>query len=357
MALSVRAWGSVGVGVNNTTTPQTISPGAPAGTVVGDALVLVTVSTKIDSTCATPNNWAVVPGFPLTSGTASGGRIYVFVRRADGSADDTPGVVWSTLTTGTSGSHIKAVIGAYQGGMSLVLDGSLPSLVDTTATTTTTIPAFTTATDGSMVIGIAVKWRDVAGTSTTATFTERVDSQSTNASGGELAISDKLQVSHASSGTAAVTWSNTVSARTVAISIAFRPAVTTITSVAEVSLAPGSTPDVRTGHSIKIRGRTTAGPGTLRAALYEGANNRSTDLETSALTTSLADYTLAITEANATNITSYADLGIRFWGFSTYGDTIVFEVDQLWLEIPASSVPPAYVPRMGFTNFQEPGMS
>jgi hypothetical protein len=119
--------------------------------------------------------------------------------------------------------------------------------------------------------------------------------------------------------------------------IVVHPVVPSQTAVAEVSLGAGSTPATRTAHSIKVRARTTAGAGTLRAALYEGATNRSGDLESSALTTSLADYTLAIPDASAANITDYSNLGIRFWGYAAGGGSIVFEVDQLYLEIPASA--------------------
>lgn len=119
--------------------------------------------------------------------------------------------------------------------------------------------------------------------------------------------------------------------------IVVHPVPPTQTAVAEVSLASADTPATRTSHSIKVRARTTAGAGTIRAALYEGATNRSGDLESGALTTSLADYTLAIPDASAANITDYSNLGIRFWGYAASGGSIVFEVDQLYLEIPASS--------------------
>lgn len=112
----------------------------------------------------------------------------------------------------------------------------------------------------------------------------------------------------------------------------------TQTSVARISLEAGGAPDVNTDHSIKVRARVTSGSGTIRAALYEGANNRSGDLESSALTTSLADYTLPIAEASAANITDYSDLEIRLWGYSVNGGAIVFEVDQLWLEIPEAAL-------------------
>jgi hypothetical protein len=117
----------------------------------------------------------------------------------------------------------------------------------------------------------------------------------------------------------------------------------TQTAVAEVSLEAGGEPFTRTGHSIKIRARTTSGAGKMRAALYEGATNRSGDLESSALTTSLADYTLAIPDASAANITDYTNLSVRFWGYAGGGGAIVFEVDQIWLETPH-----AFITKTGF---------
>lgn len=113
----------------------------------------------------------------------------------------------------------------------------------------------------------------------------------------------------------------------------------TDTATAKVSLASGSTPTARTGHELHFRARMQSGTGvvTLRAALYEGASNRSGDLESGALTTSLAEYTLPITEANATNIGSYSNLDVWFWGHSTNGQTVVVEVAEAWLVMPASA--------------------
>lgn len=107
------------------------------------------------------------------------------------------------------------------------------------------------------------------------------------------------------------------------------------TSVAEISLASHGTPSVRTNHSIKIRARTTSGStGVIRAALYEGATNRSGDLSSSILTNSLGDYTLAIPDASAENITDYSNLSIRFWGYDSTGAALVFEVADVYLELP-----------------------
>jgi hypothetical protein len=97
-------------------------------------------------------------------------------------------------------------------------------------------------------------------------------------------------------------------ARNVALLIAVRPSPPpTTTAVARVSLESGGTPDTATDHKLIVRARKASGTGTvtLSAALYEGANNRSGDLDTSALTTSLADYELAIADASAANLTDY----------------------------------------------------
>jgi len=110
------------------------------------------------------------------------------------------------------------------------------------------------------------------------------------------------------------------------------------TPVAEISLASHGTPDTRTSHQIKIRARTTSGStGVIKAALYEGSTNRSGDLTSDPLTTSLATYTLAIPDASAANITSYGNLSIKFWGYDSAGNALVFEVAEVSLELPAST--------------------
>ena len=115
-------------------------------------------------------------------------------------------------------------------------------------------------------------------------------------------------------------------------------ATPTSTTIAEISLAWHGTPSERTNHSIKIRARTTSGStGVIKAALYEGANNRSGDLTSGTLTNSLADYSLDITDALTENITDYSNLSIRFWGYDSAGNALVFEVADVRLHLPTSS--------------------
>lgn len=113
----------------------------------------------------------------------------------------------------------------------------------------------------------------------------------------------------------------------------------TVTSVAVVSLASAGIPATRTSHSIKSRVRKTSGTGTVTfsAALYEGATNRSGNLTSGALTTSLANVTLAIPDASAANINDYSNLEVRFWGNSSTGDLTNVELADIWLEAPAAA--------------------
>lgn len=221
-----RSAGTVTFSANNVTNTS-LTPGTPGTKSVGDLLVLVAACSSNANTVTTPSGWNVVSGFPKASGTATGGKMYVFTRIADGTATDVPAVTFGSMTTGTSGTPGAVVILVYQNGTE-TLDGSLPTLTDTTATTLTTIPAFTTGTNNSMVIGIAMKMQDLAQSSTVATFTERVDSSTTNAIGWVLEVSDKVQTTLGSSGTAAVTWSSATSGRTVAISLGFKSSLSVV---------------------------------------------------------------------------------------------------------------------------------
>lgn len=110
------------------------------------------------------------------------------------------------------------------------------------------------------------------------------------------------------------------------------------TSIAEISLASHGVPAAYTDHSIKIRARTISGSsGVLRVALYEGTINRSGDLETPILTNSLVDYSLDISENVAADITDYSNLSLKFWGFDFAGNALVFEIAEIYLELPAET--------------------
>lgn len=109
----------------------------------------------------------------------------------------------------------------------------------------------------------------------------------------------------------------------------------TLTGVAKLSLASGSTPATRTDHAISVKARVTAGTGRLFARLYEGTTPRSGILS-QALSTTLTTYSLAIADADAATISSYSDLELRIWGGAEDGAARVFEVSEASLSIPAA---------------------
>lgn len=257
MAVAFRAAGAWSFTPNNVATPATLTPGAPAGKAVGDALVLVCESRSITATVATPSGWTLLTGYPKRSATASGGTIYVFTRVADGTASDTPSPVWSGLTTGTTGDASGAGILAWSG-CQIATDGT-PAVSDLSAqTTTSVIPAETTGTAGSLVVGIALKLLESsAQTSTVATFTERADNSTTSGTGHIIAVSDKIVSPAGSSGTATVTWSATTSARALTTSFGLLAAVAVATGDAAITLA---SPAVTAAGSVLVQG---SGSGSL----------------------------------------------------------------------------------------------
>ncbi len=222
----------IGVGTasftaSNVQASTNLTPTKHASTANGDLLVLVTESRGIGASCATPSGWALVNGFPKTSGTASGGKIYVFVRIADGTSADNPTVAWTSLTTGTSGDSAGARTLTFRDA-TVVEDGSTVAVNDLSATTTITIPTHTTSQDKSLVIGVAMRVNDTAHTFTTATWTERSDDHTTSGTGHGTTVATLVKTPAGASGTAAVTPSNTTSSRTLAVSFAVQatPVVT-----------------------------------------------------------------------------------------------------------------------------------
>lgn len=242
--MAFRSAGSWNFTSNNVPAAPTLSPGAPSGVAVGDCLILISESRSITATATTPGGWTLLTGFPKRSGTASGGTFYAWVRIADGSGSDTPSVSWSGLTSGTSGDSTGAGILCYTN-LTTALDGTVQSSDLSAQTTTSVIPAFTTGTDGSTVIGLAIKLLESSGqTSTVATFTERADNSTTSGSGHIVEVSDILVGTAGSSGTATVTWSATTSARALTVSFGLQAAKTVEEEYWYMPQPQDNTPDV-----------------------------------------------------------------------------------------------------------------
>lgn len=225
----------------------------------------------------------------------------------DGGPDNSAG----TSHSATIQSHVSVTAGDMIDFFSVQRDN-----------TTQTVP---TITQSGVTFGTVAEYPTTAGSSTTS---------------NDIAADGGYRLASSGTSSAAAIVTGTLSTSETGASWMTRLRVEIIpksTAVAEISLASHGTPEVDTNHSIVVRARTTSGStGTIRAALYEGANNRSGDLESSALTNSFADYTLPITEANAANITNYSNLSIRLWGYDINGNALVFEVAELYLVLPVS---------------------
>jgi hypothetical protein len=234
-APTFRAAGTTSFTASNVQNPSTLTPGAPAGKASGDLLLLVCESRSITATVATPTGWTLLTGFPVRSGTASGGTIYVFARIADGSGNDTPSPAWSGLTTGTSGDASGATILAYSGvtNPGFVLDGAASSSDLSAQTTTTTVPAITTGLAQTLVVGVTMKLLESSGqTSTVSGRNERVDQSTTSGTGHIVEVCDTVLATAGTTGACTLTWSATTSARALTVSFgiaAVAPADTGLT--------------------------------------------------------------------------------------------------------------------------------
>lgn len=199
--------------------------------------------------------------------------------------------------------------------------------------------ALTGLLDNDWVVCVIGNSPDLAVTPTSP-LVERYEHLSTGGTDASLCYASFEMTANGSSGTLA--WTQTAAASG-SLAYAVKPAGTeTLTSVARVSLTAGTDPGVNTGHNLKIRAKSSIfNEGRMRMALYEGANNRSGDLEISSnLGTTYSDFTIPVPEASVANITSYADLEIRFWGRDANGMGLTFAVDKAWFEIPAAAGTP-----------------
>ena len=222
--MATPAFVAAGTQVNtaaNVATPTTLSPNAPAGREVGNLLVLVTNSRGIGASAATPSNWNTVTGFPVTSGTASGGKIYIFTRIADGTATDNASFAWSSLTTGTSGDSASARILAFRNTRE-TRDAIAGTPTDQAATTTFNIPAITTAVNGAIIIGLAMRVHDTAHTFTISTYTERFDGHTNSGTGHGTFVAEIVRGTAGTQAAQAVTPSNTTSMRVLATAVSFQ---------------------------------------------------------------------------------------------------------------------------------------
>ena len=233
MSVQYVAKGTLVAAANSVVNPTNLVPGLPAGVQNKDILLLWTTCRSITATVATPSGWTLLTGFPKVSGTASGGTMYVFARVRDGT-ESAPTVAWSGVATGTGGDSSLARIFAWRfadvaAGAQAAIDGT-PTVTDAAVTTSMTFPAITTALANSLAVAMGFRIRDVLDTYTaTATWTQRTGASgdgdnTTSGTGHNRTLQDKTIAAAGSTGTAAVTPSNTTSSRSLALMLALKEA-------------------------------------------------------------------------------------------------------------------------------------
>lgn len=340
---STPAFEAAGAGSLTATSGAALSPAIPGGTTAGKILIAHVFFGDNTTAPSTPAGWTLLDGPRDLTTPATNGRTWVFGKIADGS-DVAPAFGTPAVTTPRRARVYRfsnpaghATLGAALGGWGFA------------AHNTATFPntGVTTDQNNALAVNLVAQADDTpaAGAFSGETGGDWVEAvaEFTGTTGTPDTL---LQLQ-----TASVDAQGTIDGGTFASGSAINRGVTgffirgtagTPSSIAagRVSLGPGGEPDTRTAHNVKVRARKTAGTGTVvvRAALYEGASNRSGDLGSSALTTSLAEYTLAIANADAEDITDYGNLELRLWAVSTTGDAVDVEIAEAWLETPASTI-------------------
>jgi hypothetical protein len=315
-----------------------VTPTIHADAVLNDIMIMFAESAN--EAVATPTGWAIVTNSPQGTGTAGGTaatRLSVFWKRHDGSE--------ANPTVADPGNHVGARILGVRGCPTTGDPWNITSgSVRTTASTAVSITGPTTTVANTLVlVGVANatdatasqiatnSWSctaipDLAGTG--------IGDNTTNGNGGGFNVAAGTKATAGAIGTITATLAtSSVQGHLV---IALRAIDPTATTIARVSLASRSTPPERTSHRIVMRVRlaNAAIAGTIRAQLYEGANARSAELESGALTGSFTERVLSLTNTEATSITSYSDLEIRFRGFSSLGLAPVFDVAEIQFDAP-----------------------
>jgi hypothetical protein len=236
--------GTVWAAANNN---NAVTVPLPATRPLGSVLLFVAWCRLISAAAPAPSGYTLLGTY--TSGTASGGRIWVYAKEVVGGETD-PSVTPAGVT-GTSGDAWGACIYCYSGvnlsgGISAILDGT-PTTTDASGTTTCTYPALTITNADSMLVRLLARFRDAADTFTpTATWNEREDASTTNRLGGQHHLQDKLATASGAQASVTVAPSNTTAARYLAVTLALKAALgtthqfaATLVGDAAVAVDPG----------------------------------------------------------------------------------------------------------------------
>lgn len=277
MAVAFQSVGAVSEVASNSNAAFT--PALPATRPTGSVVLCVAWTRLITATLTTPTGWTLLSGFPVTSATASGGRLWVFARVVDATLTAGPSIAFTGPVTGNTGDEAAAMCICYSGvdtsGTAFAnLFDAAATMNDAAGTTTCTYPAITTATNGAMVVRTLCRFQDLAVTFTptaSPAHNERLDFSSTNRTGGQQHLQDIIAATAGAQAAVTVAPSSTTSTRYLAVSLALKPATvpgaptigTATAGNAQASVA--FTPPASNGGAAITAYRVTSTPGSITA--------------------------------------------------------------------------------------------
>jgi hypothetical protein len=260
----------------------------PATRPVGSVLYFVGFCRLITATVGTaPSGYTLLNTF--TSGTASGGRIWVYTKEVVG-GESAPTFALTGPVTGNSGDLWGACLYCFSGvdlsgGISAIHDET-PTTTDASGTTTCTYPASTGNTEvGNMIVRYLARIRDAADTFTpTASplHDEREDASSTIRTGAQHHCQTRTTTATGSQASVTVAPSNTTAARYLAVTALLKAGpVVFDRSAAIAATADISSSGVKVGvHSRSVSLSATAGIATVgRVAPFGVSDNASALLD------------------------------------------------------------------------------
>jgi Concanavalin A-like lectin/glucanases superfamily len=186
--------GAAVASANNVVTPTTLTPATGSGYAVGDTLICFTACSSATPTVATPAGWT-----SILNVTGTNGRLALFAKVATSTSEAAPSVVWSGLTTGTSGTPCQAIVAAFTN-LEVSVLASMADVVGASASGTASTAtssggaAITTTLDKDLVLSLTTRLDDAFTTFTApAGFTNITAAQGTT-SGNDFAMGWAYQV-------------------------------------------------------------------------------------------------------------------------------------------------------------------
>jgi hypothetical protein len=230
----------------------------PATRPVGSVLYFVGFSRLITDVVGTaPSGYTLLNTF--TSGTASGGRIWVYAKEVVG-GESAPTFACTSAVTGNSGDLWGACIYCFSGvdlsgGISAIHDGT-PTTTDASGTTTCTYPTSASNSKvGNQIVRFLARFRDAADTFTpTASplHDEHEDASSTVRTGAQHHFQGRTTTATGTQASVTVAPSNTTAARYLAVTALLKAAPTVFSRSAAID-ATGAIATAATTSGLRAR--------------------------------------------------------------------------------------------------------